>query len=175
MGNIMKDPINITEQDIFNFIFHPELLIKEKKDYLDSHQTDFSDQIEFCKYLKKHSVDKSMNASNQINLSRSIELYPIPVILKNQDITFTLAAASSELDKKIETKTFTDPQSQFLVRMVSTDQEKTLYVFAKDKNFKQAKLTILPSQKTFNISPLESSIKIDKSEEIEKISIEKFN
>jgi hypothetical protein len=38
----------ITEQDIFNYVFYPGSLTTDKKNYLDSFQNDYIEQIEFA-------------------------------------------------------------------------------------------------------------------------------
>ena len=161
----MNKNFTITEQDIFNYVFYPETLSPDMRHFIDKHQSDFKSQIELCKALNE-------TASSDSNIIYLLRVEPSTL---NLNTHFTLAAASSELSKKIETMTFMDSNSQFLVRLVASGGEKTLYVFPKDQDFKEAKLTLLPSQKSFSISPVESTIKIDDSENIEKISIEKFS
>lgn len=166
----------ITEQDIFNYVFYPDSLTTEKKIFLDTHQNDYLEQIEFCRELNKseNSKDESELLPNYSKL-KVIELFPINLNIAANSEYLTLAAASSELNKRIETKTFTDENSQFLVRLVAAEGEKKLYIFSKSKEFKEAKLTLFPSLRSFTINSFELPIKIDNLEEIEKISIEDFN
>jgi hypothetical protein len=42
--------------------------------------------------------------------------------------------------------------------LVAADGEKKLYVFSKNKEFKEARLTLFPSQKCINIKSLELPI-----------------
>ena len=165
----------ITEQDIFNYIFYPDVLETDKKNYLDVHRQDFSEQIDFCIELNKTDNVKEEMLEPAQQQVRIIQLYPVRLSINNNNNQLTLAAGSSELSKRIETKTFTDDNSQFLVRLVAADGEKKLYIFSKNKEFKEAKLTIFPSQKSFRISSFDLPIKIDNLEEIEKISIEDYN
>ena len=171
----MKQNLSISEQDIFNYVFHPEILPPNTKNYLDSHTKDFIEQIEFCREFNKRERMYKENSESKNQEVKVVELYPINLKITDKNKYFTLAAASSELSKRIETKTFTDDKSQFLVRLVAADGEKKLYVFSKNKEFKEATLTLFPSQKSFKINSFELPIKIDNLEEIEKISIEDFN
>ncbi len=170
----MKPFFEISEQDIFNYVFYPDQVSLDKKEFLDLHKSDFLEQLEFCTYLEKLNIatQKSNFISGKSNV---VELFPVVLNIPNNSNYFTLAAGSSELSKKIETKTFTDNHSRFLVRLVSTIDEKTLYVFTKEKTFKEAKLTLFPSHKSYKIDSVESSIKIDDFEEVESISIEDMN
>ncbi len=170
----MKPFFEISEHDIFNYVFYPDQVSRDKKDFLDQHRNDFLEQLEFCSFLKQ--INSTVQKSNFISgKSNVVELFPVVINIPDQNNYFTLAAGSSELSKKIETKTFTDNHSRFLVRLVSTIDEKTLYVFTKEKTFKEAKLTLFPSHKSYKIDPTESSIKIDDFEEVESISIEDIN
>ena len=166
---------SLTEQDIFNYIFYPDNLDSEKKNYIDNHAEDYAAQIEFCMALNRAEVLKDENFEPIQHKVNIIELYPVKLNINSNNNQLTLAAASSELSKRIETKTFTDDNSQFLVRLVAADGEKKLYVFSKNKEFKEAKLTLFPSQRSFRINSFELPIKIDNLEEIEKISIEDYN
>lgn len=170
----MRHLIEISEQDIFNYVFYPELLSPDKKEFLDLRRNDFFEQIDLCNYLKQNNIPVQKSAST-VSKQDIIELYPVNVNASNNNNYFTLAAGSSELSKKIETKTFTDDHSKYLVRLVSTTDEKTLYVFTKEKIFREARLTLFPSHKSYKIDSDESAIKIDDFENVERISIEYIN
>jgi len=171
----MKSFFDISEQDIFNFVFYPDQLSIEKKEYLNCHIDEFKEQIDFCMALKQTTVQPEKGKEISKHDFVIVELLPIKLITLNNNNYLTLAAASAELSKKIETKTFMDSNSQFLVRIVSTEDEKKLYVFSKEKCLEDVKITLFPSEKCYRINPVESSIVIDKTEEIEKISIENIN
>lgn len=165
----------ITEQDIFNYVFYPGSLTSDKKNYLDSNQNDYIEQIEFCRSLNQTLEPINDSADFERQKCKVIDLYPVKLNVLNSSNHLTLAAASSQLNKRIETKTFTDDNSQFLVRLVAADGEKKLYVFSKNKEFKEARLTLFPSQKCINIKSFELPISIDNLEDVEKISIEEYN
>ena len=171
----MQNYLRISEQDIFYYVFYPDQLITDKKEFLDAHREEFKEQIEFCNALKEFKFN-SENTGETISFNQQkVELRPINFKATDPFNILTLAAASSELSKKIETKTFTDENSQYLVRLVSTEDEKRLYVFSKTKSFKSAKLTMLPSNKSYTVDSPDSSILIDTIENVEKISIEAIN
>jgi hypothetical protein len=171
----MKSFFDISEQDIFNFVFYPDQLSIEKKEYLNRHIDEFKEQIDFCMALKQTTVQYAKGKETSKHDFTIVELMPIQPITPNNNNYLTLAAASAELSKKIETKTFMDANSRFLVRLVCTENEKKLYVFSKEKCLEDIKITLFPSEKCYKINPVESSIVIDKTEEIEKISIENIN
>ncbi len=171
----MNKFFDISEQDIFNFVLYPDQLSIEKKEYLNSHIDEFKEQINFCTSFKQYTMQSESRKTTQKHDVTLVELLPIKTIIPVNNNFLTLAAASAELSKKIETKTFMDANSQFLVRLVCTEDEKKLYVFSKEKCLEDAKLTLFPSEKSYKINPVEASIVIDKTEEIEKISIENTN
>lgn len=158
----MLNKLEITEKDIFDYVLYQNLLSAEKKAFIDENRDKFAEAIDFCSEFAK---DKH---------AKLYVLFPINVEPKqnDNDKVLTLAASSTELWKKVESKTFVDEKSEYLVRFVSSDIENTLYFFAKRKNFKKAKLTVFPSQKSYLIDAPESSIKIEGTSEIEKISVE---
>lgn len=171
----MKSFLDISEQDIFNFAFYPDQLSIEKKEYLNRHIDEFKEQIDFCIALKQTTVQSERSKETRKHDFEVVELLPTESLTPNNSNYLILAAASAELNKKIETKTFMDANSQFLVRLVCTENEKKLYVFSKEKCLEDVKITLFPSEKCYKINPVESSIVIDKTEEIEKISIENIN
>lgn len=171
----MKDFIRISEQDIFYYVFYPDQLIADKKEFINAHKEEFKEQIEFCNALKEFKFASDNTTETFSFNQKPVELNLVELNAGVANNILTLAAASSELSKKIETKTFTDEKSQYLVRLVSTEEEKRLYVFSKAKNFKSARLTLLPSNKSYTVDSLDSSILIDTIENVEKISIEAIN
>jgi hypothetical protein len=171
---MMNNFFDISEQDIFNFVFYPDQLSIEKKEYLNRHIDEFKEQIDFCMILKQSDIQSDYDKEKCKYDFTIIELLPITPLNHNCNY-LTLAAASAELSKKIETKTFMDANSQYLVRLVCTEDEKKLYIFSKEKCLVDAKLTLFPSEKSYKINPAEASIIIDKTEEVEKISIENIN
>lgn len=171
----MEKHTNITEEDIFNFIFSPDKLPKVKFNYLTANQERFQNEIALCRELinsdntdYKSLTDKILE---QINSRNIIELYQ----QKSKPIEengIKLAAASVLTESPRNTFSFVDSESKYLIRIVKTDLQNLLYLFTDDKKKEKFKVKLYPSEAEYNISNTSQPIEILEEKVIDKISIE---
>lgn len=171
----MQKHINITEEDIFNFIFSPDKISVEKFNYLTVNQERFQHEISLCRELLnsdntdfKSLTDKILA---QINTPNLIELYQQkPRSIEENGIK--LAAASVLTESPRNTFSFVDSESKYLIRIVKTDLQNLLYLFTDNKKKDKYKVKLYPSEAEYNISNTSQPIEILEEKIIDKISIE---
>ena len=172
--------MEIKEEDIFKYVLFPDTISPDKKELIHSNENLFSEQIDFCKAFLGISTSKidnelSKNAVDRIlNKIKVIELLPVKAKSLLKESSPLLAAASVEIaNKKSESITFTDEESKFLIRLIRNDNKNTLFFFSKKENdFRKYKLTLLPSNESYNLSSPSEMIEIDNTQIVQKILIE---
>lgn len=173
--------MKISERDIFNFVFYPDLVREEIKLFLQSIE-DSTDAIIFYKELKE-SLDKGISIETQKKLSEKIpaykfsnviELYPIEEIKKKRN-SYTLAAASPEEQPKIVTKTFYDEDKSYIIKVINYEKNSKIFVFSTQQEvIKNFDIVVKPENQRFHLD--DNSLPLELSNRIapESISIE-FN
>lgn len=172
----MQKHINITEEDIFKFVFNPENLSKEQLEYLNSNKDRFKKEIDYCKSLQVQSnVTEIDSIADQIiqkiKSFKIVELYP-QIIKPIEGNGVKLAAASILKEKKSNSMSFTDSESKYLIRIVKAESQHLLYLFSEDKSKHDFRLTIHPSKTQYQITDLSKPIEILEEGVIEQINIE---
>lgn len=172
----MQNHINITEEDIFKFVFSSESLTKEKSDYLTTNRERFKNEIDLCLEMKNPSdIDEVKTLTSmilqKIDSTTIITLFP-QLTKPIEEIGIKLAAASVLKEKKSNSMSFADAESKYLVRIVKTESQTLLYLFASGNSKKQFKLTFYPSESEYQIEDLSRPIEILEEDVIEKINIE---
>lgn len=171
----MKQNIEITERDIYNFVFSPETLEPAKKAYLESNLQRFQRQIDYCNQIKEINLDEPqqqsiINVVDKINSPKVIELIPSVVPTETKDFKLRLAAKSVNLEKKNYSYSFTDSNSDYVIKIINTTTETLLYFFS-SVPIQKAKITFLPSGATYTIIDTSQPIAILEGTEIQKILI----
>ncbi len=169
----------ITEEDIFQYVLFPDKLSPDKKEYIKMNESQFEKPIEFYKSFMISLNDKEISelakkAVRKIKaLQKIISLYPV-VNNKIPSNNFTLAAASQKIaEKQYESFTFSDDDSNYLLRFIKYNDKSTLYFFSKTENKNQnLKITLLPANYVLNIENTSRQIELELFDEIEKIMIE---
>ncbi len=172
--------MQITEQDIFNFVHFPDEITEEKKEFIKLNESLFSEQIQFCKIFLKFDKDKHTGintdemAEQILGNIKVTALFPIKNDDQFMDKQFSLVAASVQVaNKSSESITFIDNNSKYLVRIINYNKKNTLYFFPKETGHNiKFKFTLLPSNETFHIEPPNKSFEIQSADLIEKILIE---
>ncbi len=172
----MQKHIDITEEDIYRFVFSPELLSKDKYDYLTINRERFKDEIALCLELKNSSNTEEVKALassilQKINSPTIITLLP-QIIKPIEEVGIKLAAASVLKERKSNSMSFADSDSKYLIRIVKTESQTLLYLFSSEKSKKHFKLTFYPSESEYQIKDLSRPIEILEEQVIEKISVE---
>lgn len=168
---------NITEKDLFNFIFYPEILDKNKSEFININKQNFKDELEFLQNLNielqnplsDSVVEKLNNKIAELNNVKSIILNREKKDFKSNNDEYCLAAASENFDKT-NCATFKDKESNYLLKLFFGNPRNKLYIFAKDdienKNFE---ITLLPSNNKFKFSTKDLPFSFTESEIIDQI------
>ncbi len=173
----------ITEKDIFDFVFYPESVTKEKERFLET-SSDFKEEIEFYSSVKKSLSDelyletkkKIASKINVYKLENIIYLYPVEEFRKkNASNNLVLAAASPEGKPKISSKTFYDEEKTYIIKVINYEKNSKVFVFSTQYELiKDFELNILPQNLKYHISDNSAPLELDFNVEPESISLE-FN
>lgn len=173
----MNSKLNITEQDIFEFVFYNEILEESKRNFINNNKEKFTYQIGFYEKIKNFkqtdvSDQEIENLIAKINsVERIVTLYPNKEFEGKK--TYTLAAASYSLDKKITSSTLTDRDSQYMIRVIKYPNHSEVIVFSADlKPINKYKLTIYPDKIEYLGDRNTRGFKVKDLNVIEKIKLE---
>ncbi|MCZ7609622.1 MAG: hypothetical protein M5U17_05595 [Ignavibacterium sp.] len=173
----------ITEKDIFNFIFYPEILLREKKRYLES-SSDFRNEIDFYSSLKE-AIDEELNSEIKQKIALKINsykpgniicLYPVDEY-QNRKVSnnVRLAAATPEEKPKVFSKTFYDEEKTYIIKVINYEKNSKVFVFSTQHELiKDFELNILPQNLKYHLTDNSSPLELDFNVEPESISLE-FN
>ena len=173
--------MNISENELFNFVFYPENLSIEKAEYLKTPLI-FDEEIEFYRNLKR-SLKEELSEEVKLKIAEKISvynpakfhmLYPFvdsPQKRKN-DLTI-LAAASAKEKPLVATKTFIDEANHYLIRLLNFKESAKIYVFSTTNAvLKNYKIVIYPTGQTFEQSDNSLPIELNTPIEAEKIELQ---
>lgn len=167
----------ITEKDIFNYFFFPNLVDEEKKEIINN-SSDYQTLIELYKSIKSAS-DMPVSTEVKNRLSEKIQLYNYKIFFRLKPVTEIkekrkrdlplLAAASASENTAVFTKSFLDENNKCLVRVIKSKEGTRIYAFSSDNiELKNFKIKIFPSGKEFimkdNSAPLELTEELEYDE-----------
>lgn len=172
----------ITEQDVFNYIFYPNLVEEKKKILINSSQ-EYGYLLQFYRKIK---TDSEKTISNEVkhNLSLRINLYKHSRFFRLKKIDEDppkrrkseyplLAAASEEDDQSVTAKSFLDPANKYLIRVIKIKDKIKIYSFSADeKEIRNFKLKIFPSGKEFPMEDNSRPLELNEDIEIEEVQLE---
>lgn len=173
--------MKVTERDIFNFIFYPELLTEELRAFLSTIENS-TDAITFYKELKislekEFSFDVKEKIAQRISgykLYNIIDLYPVQEQKKKRN-GIVLAAASVEEKPKIITKTFYDADKTYIIKVINYTENAKIFVFSTQQEvIKDFEIIILPENKKYHCNDNSLPLELSAPVEAESIQIE-FN
>lgn len=176
--NEQNKNIEITEQDLFNYVFAPQSLSAEQIDLIEA-VSSFEEIIAFYNQLKLDSQNKP-DAELKKKLAEKITAYFLPDIIQLYQISENnlkqngqrLAADSRNLDPKTITKTFVDNDNEYLIKVLTDDNITKVFVFStQNEMIKDFDLIIEPDNLKYHLDDNSKPLEIDKSIEIEKIEI----
>ena len=175
--------MNISERDIFDFVFYPEKLSIEKVEHLKNSKV-FDEEISFYRSLKKSlqeelTEDVKQKLAEKIPLYvpiRKYTLYPVKETVKKRKNDIPILAADSPKEKPAVTaKTFIDEHNHYLIRLLNFKESSKIYVFSTtDETLKNYKVVVKPSGKVFEQVDNSSPIELDSPIEAENIELQ-FN
>ncbi len=174
----MNNQVQITEEDIFYFVHHPETLSVDKTDYINANLDKFSSVIDFYQSFKNPiSAEETEQLKSKIekrfgSLSATIKLLPTWISTLTET-GLRLAAASATLEKKANSISFADPEQKYLVRILQTEEKRLLYFLSNvpiPPNT-QLKLVLHPSNSSYILADVNEALEINKKGEIEFIDL----
>jgi len=182
----LKD--KITEKDLFDFVFFPALLSKEKFLYLEN-SNDFSKEIEFFTELKR-SLQKEISDEERILISKKIPAYSFdvsnstakiihlyPIELPKKKVKGLILAAASENNgkPKVTSRTFYDDNKTYIIKVINYENSSKIFVFSTQyeviKNFD---LVIAPQNLRYHIDDNTVPLELDFNVLPESVTLE-FN
>ena len=173
----MDQELNINEEDIFNYVFSLETLELDKRLFIENNIEKFLNEIEFCRKINKlEKTDLSQKELESLEIALKskdyrITLFPQKIDLPEQE--YKLAAASITLENKIESTTFTDKNSKFMIRIINYANHSEIFVFPSETQpINKYKLTLLPSKIELFGDSETNGIKTDHLTEIDQINLE---
>ncbi|MCX7875889.1 MAG: hypothetical protein N2321_06940 [Melioribacteraceae bacterium] len=165
----MKNDINITEEDLFYFIFDKNKLELEKISYLNKNIHLYEDEINILKSLNE------INPYNSVSESSTIENITILIPSKSNNFDYStpinLAAATVELKEHDLAHSYVDSKSEYLIRIIELDDRNLLYLITDKELPQKIKIQIFPSGHEYFIKDNIQPIEILKEYFIEKIVI----
>lgn len=172
--------MQITEQDLFTFVFYPQELGKDKFEYISKNIDLFDAEIQFLNEIMKNKsmeiepelFDRLLSKINSINKSTIIHLLKTKNLEDIHQEKFVLAAASPTLKKTFQSDTFVDEGSKFMVKMLSNEKFNKIFVLERNNNeLKNIKLTVFPSGESYSLKTNREPLIIEPRQRIDDISL----
>jgi hypothetical protein len=172
--------MSIFEKDLFNYVFFPDILSKEKYNLIENSKSKFQNELTLLSEIKENLkekvsddiIERIMLKLHEYNERRLIVLEKTNNPHLFQSGHLVLAAESPVLEQKLRTDTYEDKNSEYLVKIITDQQQNKIFIFNKDNSeMRNVKINIEPSGKSFI---LESSFKpyiLTPKQEINRISI----
>jgi len=176
----MKNNLNINEQDIFKYVFSPQLLNEEKREYLRGNEK-YESQV-----LYYESVKNAVNSETSFDLKKKIAakipdytlanvftLYPVKYSEgKEKSGKAIFAAKTKEESPKLKTCTFTDDERKYLVRIISYEKSTRVYLFSTENDLvKNITIKISPTGEEVYMNNNSTPLVIDKRIDVESIEL----
>lgn len=174
---------HITEKDLFDFVFFPELLSKDKLAYLEN-SNDFSGELAFFTELK-NSLQTEISREEKELIAQKIptykpaeiiQLFPVETSKKRKVNGLILAAASENNNKPtVTSRTFYDDNKTYIIKVINYENSSKIFVFSTQyeviKNFD---LVITPNNIRYHIDDNTIPLELDHNVNPESITLE-FN
>ena len=170
--------MNITEKDIYKFVFYKSELSQEKQNFISINLDKFAASIELLNEIKLNTenevssvtIKKITDLIEQDQPNKEIILTPID--FKNCSDYLTLAADSKSYDGNNTTQTFTDNGNNYIAKIVKGDNETKLFLFANTSiENSEISFVIHPSNEKYSLENNKSNCIVLKKQNIEKIII----
>ncbi|MCB9211682.1 MAG: hypothetical protein H6609_20155 [Ignavibacteriales bacterium] len=170
--------MNITEKDLYKYVFYNSELPENKRDFINNNLDKYSDALDLLKEIESNleSDVSSVIMDRILGLIEAqnprVEFVLKPLKFQNCQDHFMLAADSATIECDNITQTFVDSGNNFLIKVVSVENENKLYVFPRKKSVNvDLSLTIYPSNEKHLIDKSSSSYILVNKQKIDKIVI----
>ena len=169
--------MEILEHDIFNYIFYPNILDKEKYSYLGNCEL-FKEEFELLKKIENFYNEiipddiieriKSLIATNNkiVRLEKKKDNTP------SKSNRLVLAADGPKIDKHQAIETFEDENSKYLIKVISNDYSNKVFLFTREnQEMHNVKLNFEPSGQSYIMVSSNKPIIISPKQEITNIAL----
>lgn len=176
--------MKIEEKDLFYYVFHRELLSGEKQGYIDSNLHRFGESIRFLEDYKHtfHDVPaEQVEKLTQAVLKKADKLRSetgLFVTFHKKEGNFLsssnvkLAADSVQMSKTSGVETFSDSDSNYLIKVMYDKEETKIFVIERDYNtVHNFKLIIYPGEKSYHLEDNKDPLVINEVSAIDKIDM----
>jgi hypothetical protein len=174
-GKVM---IEITEKDLYKFVFYPEQLSDEKRDYIISNYSVYEDLIdELNSYKDNLDLDVSdeilENINEKIDAAQSEDTIVLSRIERNANLNqLRIAADSPRPSEYTRTETFVDPDNQFLAKVIQHKERTKVFILPKDETgVFEIKLTLFPSNEVYHTNIKDMPLILDPIQNINSIHL----
>jgi len=182
--------MEITERDLFNYIFNRQLVNEEKAGYLMNSE-EYKEELEFLNLLKdslsavisrqiKEKIAAKIPAyrygqnSDGEGYIKVVELYPVDqkIKKKNKNTKQVFAADSEELKPQHVSQTFSDENREYLVKLIRSGSSAKIFVFSTtESELKNVKLTVHPGEKEYLLEDNSVPLEVNENITAESISL----
>jgi hypothetical protein len=168
---------NITEIDLFNFIFFRNLLDEDKKKAIMLEEK-FKESIDFYAGMHKElSKDLSLAARKKIasliptyKLTDKVELFPIGFTKMATKRNTYVAAANENLNPGFISMSLTDEEKSYLARIVCQHTHCQLFIFSSNNSIiKNFDVTLYPQRKKYHFEDNTKPVELNAEPNIEKL------
>lgn len=169
--------IDIYEEDIFNYVFYPEKLSGDKREYIDKNINAFTEQIELCKSLPNPEDIGTLlrQSENDLKILKIITLNPVVLPKNNNGSTRSLAAESEEKETQyISTNTFISANGVFLLKQMNYSDHTELYLLTDDgSDTSKYRVTLHPADEVILMNVNSKPAILSQKPEISSVSVYK--
>lgn len=165
----MDIKLNITEDDLFNYVFNPQKLDYDKISHIEENKHLFTEELSLLTELKKINLSELDHENSLIN--KLIIFTPAKHYSKEYSTPLNLAAATVELKQHDLAHSFIDLEKNYLIRIVEKEDRDLLYLITEKELPDLVRIKIYPSEKEYTIRNNVQPIEILKEKFIEKIII----
>ncbi len=176
----MNKNMNINEQDIFKYVFYPQTLSEEKREFLRKNKK-YESQISYYKSVKD-AMDSETSFNLKKKIAAKIPAYTFANVFKLHVVKFEeekeypgkiiFAAKTKDDVPKIKTRTFIDNEKNFLVRVINFENSTKIYLFTPaDDKVENITIKIFPGGEEFFVMDNSTPLVIDKRIDVEYIEL----
>jgi hypothetical protein len=172
--------MNISERDIFDYVFSQNELGIDKLDFINNNLVKYAKEIEICKsslnaFYDETNIEppKSIRES-AVNFTGKKVIFLDKVLPEenNSNGIVRLAADSPKFEKKVSVDTFIDKKQEYVVKVISQEDSTNIYVFKNDNSpIENFSLELLPSHKILRYQNNSNPIQIEYQPSIENVEL----
>ncbi|RJP61802.1 MAG: hypothetical protein C4539_19330 [Ignavibacteriales bacterium] len=168
---------NITEIDLFNFVFFKHLLDEEKKQIIMLEEK-FKESINFYSGMHNElSKDLSLAARKKIaslipsyRLTDKVELFPIGFTKMATKRNTYVASADESLNPGFISMSLTDEEKSYLARIVCQHTHCQMFIFSSNNSIlRNFDVTIYPQRKKYHFEDNTKPVELNAEPDIEKL------